>query len=30
LQIQQGLREAGSTIEVLHLVELLDRAYGNG
>jgi glycolate oxidase iron-sulfur subunit len=30
LQIQQGLREAGSTVQVLHLVELLDRAYGNG
>jgi glycolate oxidase iron-sulfur subunit len=30
LQIQQGLREAGSTVKVLHLVELLDRAYGNG
>jgi len=28
LQIQQGLREAGSPITVLHLVELLDRAYG--
>jgi glycolate oxidase iron-sulfur subunit len=28
LQIQQGLREAGSPIKVLHLVELLDRAYG--
>jgi glycolate oxidase iron-sulfur subunit len=28
LQIQQGLREAGSTVNVLHLVELLDRAYG--
>ena len=28
LQIQQGLREAGSTVKVLHLVELLDRAYG--
>ena len=27
LQIQQGLRQAGSTIEVLHLVEILDRAY---
>ena len=30
LQIQQGLREAGSTVKVLHLVELLDRAYGSG
>jgi glycolate oxidase iron-sulfur subunit len=29
LQIQQGLRDAGSSIEVLHLVELLDRAYGS-
>jgi glycolate oxidase iron-sulfur subunit len=29
LQIQQGLREAGSTVKVLHLVELLDRAYGS-
>jgi glycolate dehydrogenase iron-sulfur subunit len=28
LQIQQGLREVGSPIKVLHLVELLDRAYG--
>jgi len=27
LQIQQGLREAGSSVEVLHLVEILDRAY---
>jgi glycolate oxidase iron-sulfur subunit len=27
LQIQQGLRDAGSSIEVLHLVEVLDRAY---
>jgi glycolate oxidase iron-sulfur subunit len=27
LQIQQGLRQAGSPIEVLHLVEILDRAY---
>jgi glycolate oxidase iron-sulfur subunit len=27
LQIQQGLREAGSEVRVLHLVELLDRAY---
>jgi glycolate oxidase iron-sulfur subunit len=30
LQIQQGLGEAGSTMKVLHLVELLDRAYGGG
>ena len=30
LQIQQGLREAGSNVRVLHLVELLDRAYGTG
>jgi glycolate oxidase iron-sulfur subunit len=28
LQIQQGLGKAGSTVRVLHLVELLDRAYG--
>jgi len=28
MQIQQGLREAGSTTRVLHIVELLDRAYG--
>jgi glycolate oxidase iron-sulfur subunit len=28
LQIQQGLREAQSPIELLHLVEILDRAYG--
>jgi glycolate dehydrogenase iron-sulfur subunit len=27
LQIQQGLREAGSSVDVLHLVEILDRAY---
>ena len=27
LQIQQGLRQASSPIEVLHLVEILDRAY---
>ena len=27
LQIQQGLRHAGSSVEVLHLVEILDRAY---
>jgi glycolate oxidase iron-sulfur subunit len=28
LQIQQGLREAGSPVRVLHIVEILDRAYG--
>src|SRR5262245_36792816 len=28
LQIQSGLREAGSPVSVLHLVEILDRAYG--
>ena len=28
LQIQQGLRDAGASVEVLHLVEILDRAYG--
>jgi glycolate oxidase iron-sulfur subunit len=28
LQIEQGLREAGSPVKVLHLVELLARAYG--
>lgn len=28
LQIRAGLRTAGSTIEVVHPVELLDRAYG--
>jgi len=27
LQIQQGLRDAGSSVPVLHLVEILDRAY---
>ena len=27
LQIQQGLREAGSPVRVLHIVEILDRAY---
>ena len=27
LQIQQGLREAGSGVRVLHLVEILDHAY---
>ena len=30
LQIEQGLREAGSPVKVLHVVELLDRAYGAG
>jgi glycolate oxidase iron-sulfur subunit len=30
LQIQQGLRAAGRDIPVLHLVEVLDRAYGAG
>ena len=29
LQIEQGLREAGSPVKVLHLVELLARAYGD-
>jgi glycolate oxidase iron-sulfur subunit len=29
LQIQQGLREAGSLVDVVHLVEILDRAYGH-
>jgi glycolate oxidase iron-sulfur subunit len=28
LQIQQGLGEAGSSMKVLHLIEILDRAYG--
>ena len=28
LQIQQGLGQAGSAVRVLHIVELLDRAYG--
>ncbi len=28
LQIQQGLRAAGSTVRVLHIVEILDQAYG--
>jgi glycolate oxidase iron-sulfur subunit len=28
LQIQQGLAQAGSAVRVLHIVELLDRAYG--
>jgi glycolate oxidase iron-sulfur subunit len=27
LQIQQGLREAGASVQVLHIVEILDRAY---
>jgi glycolate oxidase iron-sulfur subunit len=27
LQIQQGLREAGSKVSVVHIVEILDRAY---
>jgi glycolate oxidase iron-sulfur subunit len=27
LQIEQGLRAAGSPVQVLHLVEILDRAY---
>jgi glycolate oxidase iron-sulfur subunit len=30
LQIEQGLREAGSPVKVVHLVELLARAYGDG
>lgn len=30
LQIQQGLRAAGRDVEVLHLVEVLDRAYREG
>ena len=30
LQIEKGLREHGSPIRVLHIVELLDRAYGGG
>jgi glycolate oxidase iron-sulfur subunit len=29
LQIQQGLREAGSSVEVRHLIEVLDRAYSS-
>jgi glycolate oxidase iron-sulfur subunit len=29
IQIVQGLRAKGSPIEVLHIVELLDQAYGN-
>jgi glycolate oxidase iron-sulfur subunit len=28
LQIQQGLRARGSDVKVLHIVEILDRAYG--
>jgi glycolate oxidase iron-sulfur subunit len=28
LQIAQGLRQQGSSVRVLHLVEILDRAYG--
>ncbi|MCC6442808.1 MAG: 4Fe-4S dicluster domain-containing protein [Armatimonadetes bacterium] len=30
VQIRNGLRKIGADIEVLHPVELLDRAYGNG
>ncbi|HKW91365.1 MAG TPA: heterodisulfide reductase-related iron-sulfur binding cluster, partial [Methylomirabilota bacterium] len=30
IQIAQGLRAQGSPIQVLHLVELLDQAYGEG
>ncbi len=30
IQIAQGLATAGSPIEVLHLVELLDQAYSPG
>src|SRR5216117_1439023 len=30
LQIQQGLHEAGSPVRVLHIVEILDRAYSWG
>src|SRR6058998_16487 len=29
LQIQQGLREAGAPVQVVHIVELLDRAYSS-
>jgi glycolate dehydrogenase iron-sulfur subunit len=29
LQIQSGLRARGATLDVLHLVEVLDRAYGS-
>ena len=28
LQIEKGLRDRGSPVRVLHLVEVLDRAYG--
>ncbi len=30
LQIQQGLRDAGAPVPVLHIVEILDRAYSGG
>ncbi len=30
LQIEKGLRERGAGVQVLHIVELLDRAYGPG
>jgi glycolate oxidase iron-sulfur subunit len=30
LQIEKGLRDRGSPVRVLHLVEVLDRAYGSG
>ena len=30
LQIEKGLRDRGSTVRLLHLVEVLDRAYGGG
>jgi glycolate oxidase iron-sulfur subunit len=30
LQIEKGLRDRGSPVRVLHVVELLDRAYGGG
>jgi glycolate oxidase iron-sulfur subunit len=29
LQIEQGLRERGSNVKVLHIVEILDRAHGH-
>jgi glycolate oxidase iron-sulfur subunit len=29
LQIEKGLRDRGSPMRVLHLVEVLDRAYGS-
>jgi glycolate oxidase iron-sulfur subunit len=29
IQIAQGLRAKGSPVEVLHIVELLDEAYGS-